>query len=392
MLVALCIFVVFVNCAFAVRSLMIAARSRAHLEAVELDGAFPALSIVVPARDEERQIEACVRSLLAQAYPDFEVIVVDDCSEDETRAILDRIALEDSRLIVVPGEPLPDGWVGKPWALEQGMRVARGGWLLSTDADTEHEPAAVGSSVVYALKYRLDALSLLTDQTMIGAAERLVLPSILWTIAFAVGGLDDVSDPQKPDAALFNGQYVLMSRPAYDAIGGYATLRGEVAEDLELARLLKSDGRFSIALVGAQGLVRTRMYRSFREIWDGFVKNFALGARGNAAASAFGLVFLASLSPLSPLALGFFAVTGHAGLALASGLAMLGATLAAEYGMSRSRFPRGSGWTIPVGMAVLFAIFATSLARYASGRGVEWRGRHYTPSRAASGEPKDNPS
>ncbi len=377
MLVALCIFVVFVNAAFAVRSLMIAARSRAHLEAVELDGAFPALSIIVPARDEERQIEACVRSLLAQEYPDFEVIVVDDCSQDGTRAILDRIALEDERLVVVGGEPLPQGWVGKPWALEQGMRVARGAWLLSTDADTEHEPSAAGSALVYAVKHRLDALSLLTDQTMIGPAERLILPSILWIIAFAVGGLDDVNDPQKPNAALFNGQFVLMTRDAYAAIGGYAALRGEVAEDLELARLLKADGRFSIALAGSQGLVRTRMYRSFREIWNGFVKNFALGARGKPGTTALGLLFLASLSPLSPIALCAFAAGGHTGLALSVGFAMLAASLAAEYGMAQARFPRGSGWTIPAGVAVLFAIFATSLVRYASGLGVEWRGRRY---------------
>ncbi|MHB8147387.1 MAG: glycosyltransferase family 2 protein [Vulcanimicrobiaceae bacterium] len=377
MLVALCVFVVFVNSAFAVRSLMIARRSRARLEVIEVEGAFPTLSIVVPARNEERQIERCVRSLLAQAYPDFEVIVVDDCSEDETRAILDRIALEDERLTVVAGEPLPEGWIGKPWALEQGMRVARGVWLLSTDADTEHEPCAAGSAVVYALKHGLDALSLLTDQTMIGAAERLVLPSILWTIAFAVGGLDDINDPQKPDVALFNGQYVLMSRLAYEAIGGYTALRGEVAEDLELARLLKRDGRFTSALVGAEGMVRTRMYRSFAEIWNGFVKNFALGARGNPFASALGLVFLASMSPASPAALCVCAALGQPLLAFAVGLAMLCAALAAEYGMMQSRFPRGSGWTIPVGLAVLLAIFVTSLLRYASGRGVCWRGRHY---------------
>ncbi len=377
MLTILGAYVILVNVAFAVHSLTIARRSRAHLEEIEIDDTFPALSIVVPARDEERQIEACVRSLLAQEYPNFEVIVVDDCSQDGTRAILDRIALEDERLIVVGGEPLPQGWVGKPWALEQGMRAARGTWLLSTDADTEHEPLAAGSALVYAVKHRLDALSLLTDQSMVGTAERLILPSILWIIAFAVGGLDDVNDPLKPDAALFNGQFVLMARDAYEAIGGYAALRGEVAEDLELARLLKADGRFSIALAGAQGLVRTRMYRSFREIWNGFVKNFALGARGKPGTTALGLLFLASLSPLSPAALCLFALDGHTGLALAVGFAMLAASLAAERGMAQARFPRGSGWTVPVGVAVLFAIFATSLVRYATGLGVEWRGRHY---------------
>ena len=380
-MLAFCAFVVIVvNLVFAARSVMIAWRSDARIEAVDLEGAFPPLSIVVPARNEARQIERCVRSLLAQAYPDFEVIVVDDCSQDDTRAILDRIASENGRLRVIAGQPLPEGWVGKPWALEQGLRAASGDWLLTTDADTEHEPLAAGSALAYALKHRLDALSLLTDQVMIGTAERLILPSILWTIAFAVGGLEAVNDPRRPDNALFNGQYVLMSRRVYGAIGGYAALRGQVAEDLELARMLKLDPRFATALVGAQGLVRTRMYRSFGEVWNGFVKNFALGARGNALASFAGLLFLASLSPLSPLIAAALVLLGQPLLALFVALAMLCAVLGAEVGMKRSRFPKGSGWTVPVGMAVLLAIFATSLFKHGSGRGVEWRGRRYTSS------------
>lgn len=358
------------------RSISIARRSRGRIDACEAVGEFPLLSIIVPARNEERQIEICLRSLIAQRYPNFEVIVVNDQSEDATGAMVGRLQREDARLRLIDGLPLPDGWVGKPWALAQGAKAARGEWLLFTDADTVHDPDAAGSALVHALRHKLDALSLLTDQVMIGSAERILLPSILWTIAFAVGATDDINDPAKPNA-IFNGQFVLMSRKCYEAIGGYSALKAEIAEDLELARLLKRDGRFRTALLGANGLVRTRMYRSFAEIWRGFVKNFALGARGQLHLAALGLLFLAFISPLTPTMLVIAAFTGHASLAWALGVGMLLAIFGAEYGMRASRFPRGSGWTLPVGIVVLLAIFATSLIRFSSGTGVEWRGRHY---------------
>lgn len=124
--------------AFIVRSINVTLKSGERIEPVEPDDTLPFLSIVVPARNEERQIEQCVRSLLAQRYPRFEVIAVNDRSEDRTGEILERIAAQDQRLRVIHGETLPGGWVGKPWALMQGADVALGDWLLFTDADTLH--------------------------------------------------------------------------------------------------------------------------------------------------------------------------------------------------------------------------------------------------------------
>ncbi|HEV7178324.1 MAG TPA: glycosyltransferase, partial [Candidatus Baltobacteraceae bacterium] len=213
-----------VNLAFAIRSTAIALRSSGYVlrkhprirsaRATE----EPLLSIVVPARNEERQIEQCVQSLLALEYADFEVIAVDDRSTDATLQILDRIAEDDRRLRVVGGEALPPHWVGKPWALVQGAEHARGEWLLFTDADTVHARESAQEAVAYALARRLDVLSLLTDQVMITPAERMFLPSILWTIAFAIGSLAAMNDPRS-EAALFNGQYILVRRTAYDAVG-----------------------------------------------------------------------------------------------------------------------------------------------------------------------------
>jgi chlorobactene glucosyltransferase len=365
------------NLIFALRALGVVLRSRAKIEPREPKSDLPSLSIIVPARNEEQNIARCVNSLLSTRYPDFEVIVIDDRSTDATLRIVDAIAEGDPRLKVVAGEQLPDGWVGKPWALAQGARVARGAWLLFTDADTEHEPLAATSALQCALENGYGVVSLLTDQQTIGLAERLLLPTILFVIMLGVGGTDDVNDPRKPDVAIFNGQYILVSRVAYDAIGGHEAVRAEIAEDLELARRFKRDGRFRICLAGAGGLVRTRMYVSFAQIWEGFVKNFAIGARGRPFGAIAGTALLACVSPISPI-VALVAVLQRQWLAVAV-LALSGAAIiaVAEFGMRRARFRAGSGLALPLGLVVTLAIFATSLYCTFVGRGVEWRGRRY---------------
>ncbi len=363
--------------AFAARSLHVALCSNDRIEPVEPSDDLPPLSIVVPARDEERQIERCVRSLLAQRYPHLEVVVVDDRSSDATGAILTRLAREDDRLHIVTGEPLPRGWVGKPWALHQGARRASGDWLLFTDADTVHEPRAAASAMRYARDRELGALSLLSTQELGSLAERAVLPSILWAIACGAGPLADVNDASKSGSALFNGQYILMRRDAYAAIGGHESVKGEIAEDFELAHLLKTDGRYRTMLVGANDLVRTRMYRNLREIWNGFGKNLALGARGNPLVLAAGMGFLAFVAPVPQLLLLRAFRRRRYREAAWMGGATVATMLAAEVGMRRSRFPRGSGAWLPAGLTIMLGILLDSAYRHAGGRGVRWRGRRY---------------
>jgi chlorobactene glucosyltransferase len=366
---------VIVNLAFAIRSLIISARSHAAIEPAAVPRVSPELSIIVPARNEARQIEQCVRSLLAQDYPHLEVIVVDDRSHDDTAAIVARIAAEDARLQVVSGEALPAGWVGKPWALHQGSKRARGEWLLFTDADTIHECNAGTAALAYARAHDLDVLSVLTEQVMVTAPERIFLPTILWIIAFSIGSLDAINDPGS-ESALFNGQYILLRHEVYRAIGGHEAIRAEIAEDLELARLFKRDKRFRTALVGANGLVRVRMYRSFGEIWNGFVKNFWVGARDQRALSAIGIALLICISPLTPIAL-LIALVSHAWpAALILALAMCAAIAGAWPGTYRLGLGVASSLYLPVGVAVVVAIFITSIVRRARG-GVTWRGRRY---------------
>ena len=362
--------------AFVARSLNVTLRSQEKIETAQPLDDLPFLSIVVPARDEERQIEGCVRSLLAQRYPRFEVIVVDDRSTDGTRAILDGIAEEDARLKIVAGADLPPDWIGKPWALQQGGDVARGEWLLFTDADTIHEPLAASSSVQYALAHGTDVLSLLPTQIVKSFAERAVLPSILWMIAFAVGSLDAVNDPSRLDSAILNGQFVLFKRSAYTALGEHTAVAGCIAEDYEFAQIVKRDGRFRLRLVGANDLVYTRMYRSFAEIWQGFEKNLYLAVEDRPVRAALGALVLASLAPLAELLLLQHLRTRRYTRAARMAAAIAATAAAAEFAMRRARFPKGSGAYFPIGIASMLAIFLSSVLRHRTGR-VVWRGRRY---------------
>jgi chlorobactene glucosyltransferase len=346
--------------------------------AVERLDDAPSLSIVVPARNEERSIERCVRSLLAQTLDDFEVIVVDDRSDDRTPQLLTALARAHPRLRVVQGAPLPHGWVGKPWALAQGARIARGAWLLFTDADTVHAPHASASALAFARARRADAISLNTYQELGTWAERAILPTILGFIVFVVGPIERINDHAAPDDALANGQYVLVSRAAFDALGGYEPLRGEIVEDVAFARLLKRDGRFRLYLADGEALVRVRMYRSLRELWHGFTKNMYAGAGGDASKIAGGATLLALLSAV-PAALALDAALRGRALRALKALLVLGCGVAVtQRALRRTLLPVSLAWYAPVGYAFCAAIALNSAARVLSGRGVAWRGRRYS--------------
>ncbi len=237
-------------------------------EAYPLPERPPSVSVLVPARDEERSIETCVRSLLAQDYPSpLEVIVLDDGSTDATRAIVDRLAAEDSRLRVLEGAPLPPGWLGKPWACRQLADAASGEMLLFTDADTVHGGHALAAGVANASAEDADMLAGVPHIETVTFAEELILPAVPWSTATIVP-LPLAYRLRWPGLSTAIGQYMLFRRSAYDAIGGHAAVRGEVLEDVMLARLTKAAG-YRWRMADLTDVVSTRMYRSLREIVRG---------------------------------------------------------------------------------------------------------------------------
>jgi chlorobactene glucosyltransferase len=338
----------------------------------------PLISIVVPARDEERSIERCVQSLLAQTADEIEVIVVDDRSTDRTREILERLAAQDARLRIIAGRELPAGWVGKPWALWQGAAAARGAYFLFTDADSVHAPESVTSSLAFVRAQRVDAVSTITHQELGTFAERAILPSILGLVFFSQGNFRQLNDPAQTQRALANGQYIFLSRRAYDGLGGHAALRGEIVEDVEFARRFKEDGRFRLLMAAGEELASVRMYHSFREIWNGFTKNIYFGPRGNLWALGGGLVFIGLISFVPPLLALNAALRGRR-LEAAQALMTSAALMATgAWAMASVRLDRRLGVFQPLGTAVLAAITVNSTFAVLSGRGVEWRGRRYT--------------
>jgi len=236
----------------------------------------PQLSVIVPARNEEASLGDCLQSLISQSGVEFEIIVVDDHSTDRTREIAQSFPQELVRVIEAP--PLPAGWTGKNNAVTAGVNQARinharGDWLLFTDADTVHLPESLGRALAEAQEHHADLLSYSPEQIAVTFWEMATLPVVFAELARQYPP-SVVSDPASPIAAA-NGQFILIRRDAYDAVGGHAAIAGEILEDVALARAIKRSGR-KIRFRYAPDAVRTRMYRNYRQLRDGWTKNLAL--------------------------------------------------------------------------------------------------------------------
>ena len=230
---------------------------------------IPEVSIIVPARNEEASLGDCLQSLTAQTGVSYEIIVIDDGSTDRTREIAQSFA----GVRVISAGPLPAGWTGKNNAVVAGAREASGRWLLFTDADTVHLLGSLKRALAEARENKAEMLSYSPEQIAVTFWEMAVLPVVFAELARQYPP-QKVCDPASPLAAA-NGQYILIRRETYDAVGGHAAIADNLLEDVALARTVKGAGR-SIRFRYAADAVRTRMYRSFRQLRQGWTKNLAL--------------------------------------------------------------------------------------------------------------------
>lgn len=346
----------------------------------------PLISICVPARNEERNIGSCLESLLAQTYPNFEIIIVDDRSSDATPEILRRHESGNSKLSIIAGRDLPAGWAGKPHALHQAASAARGEWLCFVDADTFLAPQALSACLAKAIETRADLFTILTFQITGSFWEKVVLPLVMTALSTGFSPRR-VNDPQRRDA-IANGQFILIKRSVYDAVGGHERIKNQIVEDKALAEQVKWNG-FRLILANGMDLARTRMYTSLPEMWEGWTKNIYLGLREQPALLWLGVlgaiisVVTAVWLPIWPL-LGLLWYThGGGGPALAvllEAFLLWGVLVYARARVAENmHISRWYALTTPLGAGIFAAMMLTSAWKVLSGGGVTWRGRTYRP-------------
>ncbi|HKW46116.1 MAG TPA: glycosyltransferase family 2 protein [Gemmatimonadaceae bacterium] len=341
----------------------------------------PQVSVIVPARNEAHNIERCIRSILSTRYQRTELIVIDDHSTDGTPDIARRAAGDDLRFQLLENPPLPNGWFGKQWACATGAAKASGSLLLFTDADTTHAPDLLPRAVNQLLREGSDLLSVVGRQEMHSFWERLLRPQVFWILISRYGNTDSVSRAKRAEDVIANGQFLLMRRHAYDAVGGHGSVRDKVAEDLALAQRFFREG-FRVSLTRGDDQLSTHMYGSLSELIAGWGKNVFAGGIDAMPGGVAGRVLFPLVLPIAPLMTllpavifilgigGFVSVTATAWSAISTAANLLWWMLIYRGFQQRIWY----ALLAPVGAAVVLYIIARAIVR---GRRVGWKGREY---------------
>ncbi len=337
--------------------------------------ALPAVTVLVAAKDEQDNIERCVRGLLAQDYPRFEVIAIDDRSSDATGEILDRIAREDARLTVLHVETLPPGWFGKNHAMHRGVQQARCDWFVFTDADcTFDSPHLLRAAVRLALREGIEFLSVLPRLEALSFWEKVVQPVAGGIMVFWFPP-PKVNDPTSP-VGYANGAFMLMRREAYERIGGHAAVPAVLNEDIHFARRAKQAG-VKLRVIRGGDLYRVRMYVGLRQVWRGWSRIFygCLQTPVRLCASV-GMLAVFSVGPWLVLAGSLLTGFGGAYVPTAAGAAIAAqqSVLWRFYGLTGNR----PVWALSYPLGALMCLLMTldSMRRF-FGAKTTWRGTAY---------------
>jgi hypothetical protein len=329
-------------------------------------GSGARISAIVPARNEEASIEVCARSLARQ--PEIaEILVVNDQSTDRTAEIVRGLMGEIRKLRLIEAGDIPGGWLGKNHAVWEGAKQATGEWLLFTDADAELLEGATARALRVAREFKAALVSFSPEQVTESWYEKALIPFVYCQLSkyFSYDGVNDA----KSEAAAANGQFLMIWRDTYKAIGGHASVSAEMLEDVALARRVKA-AQYWIWFGSGAGAVRVRMYRSFAAMWQGWKKNLYLLIGGTPTALRRELFSVVPWIPFALLILGL-----KAPIAFVAGLGLLVARQA-TYASTLLRNQFRTKYILYYIPAVLLYAAVLWASYRAHTRGVvEWKGR-----------------
>ncbi len=341
----------------------------------------PRVSVIIPARNEARNIGKCLRSVLATSYPDCEIIVVDDQSTDGTGDMARDLATSDPRLRIVVNTPLPDGWFGKQWACATGAASSTGAILCFADADTTHSADLLTRSVNAMIRRKADLFSVSGRQELGSFWERIVQPQIFGIMAVRYGGTESVTKSPRASDKIANGQCLFVRRKPYDALGGHALVKSHVADDLMMAQRYFAAGNHVVMEEGINQL-STRMYTSFAELVHGWGKNVFAGGRDSVPLGKLGrflfplFLLLTPLWSLAAIAVLLVSLAAPVPMAVVTWAAVVTAAFLGWWVAVYRRIGESLLYALlfPLGAAVVFYIFLRAVLR---GQKVQWKGREY---------------
>jgi chlorobactene glucosyltransferase len=361
--------------------------TRPPIEPVRPESA-PSVTILIPAKDEGERIRACVQSALAQDYPNFSVISIDDRSTDSTGSVMDELAAADPKLRVLHVTEAPaSGWTGKNNALWQGQKLATGDWLLLVDSDVILEPDALSASMAVVLRKKFDLLSLLPRLESHSFWESLLVP-LAASAASSMYMIALTNAAYMTKTAFANGQFMLMTRKAYDSFGGHERVKDRYCEDVEIARILKTSG-FRPRVSWGNEFAAVRMYSSLAAIFRGWSRIYYAAQVGSPwrvlAAATFVVLcgftgYLALAWGLARWAMVGWNSAGYWVIGAIVHLALMTSCLATLYRWSGN--PRRNAFLFPLGGSMLMVIFARALKMCVTKK-VEWRGTAYSHTMAS---------
>ncbi len=342
----------------------------------------PLVSVLIPARNEEENIQRCLSSILGQDYPNLEVIVLDDNSTDRTAEIVGGMADDDSRVQLIRGKPLPDGWAGKCYACHQLSQNAHGSWLLFVDADTASRSHMIRSTLQIAIINNVAMLSGFPRQRVSGITQKIVIPILFYFIVMSWFPLWLFHSWKKPGPTLAIGQFLLFKREDYMRIGGHEAVKTRIMEDVWFGiEMHKHGGR--ILSVDLSGVLTTKMYTSMGTMAEGCIKWFYSVAALSPVA-LIGLVLIAYIFFLAPF---YWACTRPLNDLMSDGLVMdWGAVVLVQVAVIllmriiTDIYFRGSKISFifhPLGMGFLILAVIFGASRRALGAGVAWKDRVY---------------